>query len=398
MKQIHAASDVEESLARIRRRLNSVVATHVKVALSGRPPARRSCTQALFELRFSHPIDSQCYEIVLHHGGAAERLAPGGFVRFVQLFLEEAPEAGERIFVEGRHADLAAVNRLLLEHAAPGGELAVALVTTAVEMAGRAGKVVVERTTSRQASVEMTRGYSFQLASPMGRDVEMSCPRIVCIDGYVETVGEVHHLLEEASASREPCIIFARGFADDVLQTLRVNYDRGTLVVVPVVVPYDLADMNTLVDVATVAGGDVVSSLKGDLISSVSLERLPRVQHAAILRNTVVLRNGATYARVRLHEQQLRAKRELEEQEEVAKMLDARLRSLASNHVVVRIPTGHDRSRVMQGVDSALRAVRCAVDHGITQDGRLAAVEAAARLHVARCHRTLSDLGAVITR
>ena len=90
--------------------------------------------------------------------------------------------------------------------------------------------------------------------------------RIACIDGYVESVSELHLLLEELSEAKVPCFLFVRGMSEDVLHTIKTNNDRKTLMVFPYIVPFDLDSVNTIVDIAVSAGTDVLSNLKSDKI------------------------------------------------------------------------------------------------------------------------------------
>jgi hypothetical protein len=158
-------------------------------------------------------------------------------------------------------------------------------------------------------------------------------------------------------------------------------------------VRFDLDGMNTLVDLAMIAGCDVVSSLKGELISSVNFADLPRVDRITAHKSRIVLMHKGTARVVAQHVQRLRERRE-SEVEAVSTLLDARIRSLMSNHVIIRLT--NDRNFVIksQAVDRALRAVRSAIQHGIEPDGSLSATAAAVALHAPRCRAEIESLGA----
>lgn len=355
--------------------------------------------QVVFGYRMPTAIQRSILETVVTHATHAERRGPGAFDRVIELLLERfSTQSGSATqgSVHAQSSRLADVDSVVSEHARRGGRFVPAMVLEALRLAGFGGRIMVEKTSSVVPSVELVRGYTFDLTQLLPTNVSLVRPRIVCIDGFVESVSEVHHLLEAASESKEPCVVFTRGFSDDVIHTLKVNYDRGSLRVVPVKVPFDLDGMNTLVDLSTVSGADMVSSLKGDLISSVRLHDSPYVDQVTVVNGKTVVINTRTKGRVTSHVAQLRARRADVEVDDVGRLLDKRIKSLSPNHVVLRLPD--DRSFVVnsQAVDHALRAVRSAIDHGVTAQGALVVTELAARVYSDRCYRTLMGLGASV--
>lgn len=271
------------------------------------------------------------------------------------------------------------------------------MVDEALQLAGFAGRIIVEKTTATVPSVELVRGYTFELQQILPVDVSFNNPRITCIDGYIEQVAEIHHLLEGAAAAKEPCVLFVRGVSDEVKHTLKVNYDRGSLRIVPISVRFDLEGMNTLVDLSIVSGCNLISSLKGDLISNIKFEELPYVDQVTVFKGRVVMTGSKTSARVSSHVHQLRSRRSEEKIDDVGRLLDKRIRSLTPNHVVVRLLDDKDFITSSQAIDYALRAAKTAVDHGLDEAGRLVATELAAWHQATQCMRVLSDLGAYIS-
>jgi hypothetical protein len=195
-------------------------------------------------------------------------------------------------------------------------------------------------------------------------------------------------------------LLFVRGLADDVKQTLKVNYDRGTLRVVPVIVKFDLEGINSLNDISIASGAGLVSSNKGDLISSVRLSDTSQIEKAIIYPKKVVIINSASKLSVETHVSFLRRKRAEESVSDVSTLIDARIRSLSPNHVVIRLPDDIDYVVSAQSIDYALRALRSLVDHGtVTINGKrtLTSTYLASQLHSNRCSETLASLGFVVT-
>ena len=396
----------EEVFAALRRVLNElrrffpIQGDHFVVSVSGKPVIHTRM-QTLFNLKFRTVLEKTLYEVMLTHAMAAERLGPGGFSRSLELLLEEfdgRPGNKPILPFEQPHVpNLDELDALILRYASSSGSDVVSMLQKALRLAGFAGRIVVEKTTSAIPSVELVRGYTFELQQLLPADVSILNPKVVCIDGYVESVSEIHHLLEAASSAKEPVLLFLRGLSDDVKHTLKVNYDRGSLRVIPVAVRFDLEGMNTLIDISVVAGCDLISSLKGDLISSIKFDELPHVEQITLFKGRTVITNKATSRRVKQHLSELRKRRaDIHLVEDVGKLLDKRIKSLSPSLVVIRLPDDKNYVIKSQSIDYALRAIRSAIEHGLNSVGVPATVEIASQVHVSRCLKTLNDIGAFV--
>lgn len=361
--------------------------------------------QAAFALKFASVLEQALYEIIMAHALAAEKLSPGGFDRCLVLLMDELASSPDvspsRLHetIEPKHPTSIDVDRVVLTHAAmaiyPGTK---AMIREALGLAGFAGRIIIEKTLALTPSVELVNGYTFNLQKLLPIDVNIVKPRVFCIDGYLEEVAEIHHLLEAAADAKEPCIMFVRGLADDVKHTLKVNYDRGSLRVIPIGVRFDLEGMNTLIDLSMVAGCDLVSSLKGDLISAIKFQEAPRVDQVITFKDQVVVTNLVTRRRVAAHVAELRARREGEAIDDKAGLFDKRIRSLSPNHVVIRLPDDKDFVVNSQAIDYALRATGSLIGHGTFGAGGLAATEAASRAYASRCVGVLREIGDAVTQ
>lgn len=275
----------------------------------------------------------------------------------------------------------------------------------ALEVAGLGGRIIVEKAASDVASVELVSGYTFRLAVAIPFVGGLADPRVGLVDGFIESVAEIDGLLQEAHHTRDPLLLFARGMAPDVINTLRVNNERATLRVIPVVVPLELSSMNTLVDLAVVAGADVVSAAKGDLILALRLASCPRIERANVHQGRVMLVSSRTKQAVVQHVSELRRKRHGSEHDELGQLLDERVKSLSPGHVVLRLPDDRDFVPAAQAVDRALRGVSAAVSRGLVDRHGLPTLDdpapvgsvVGALLHGARCRAELDRIGAVIT-
>jgi hypothetical protein len=224
-----------------------------------------------------------------------------------------------------------------------------------------ASRYIVERAPSRVDNVEFVDSYEFKHASKaVDGVVVMDGARVLVADGYIETVAEIHAILDRCGREGERLIICGRGFSDDVAHTLAVNRARGTLVAYALTFPFDADDANTLVDVASIVGGDVVSSLKGQLYTNVDASTLPRAPYARLRGQTFDFRGEPGKGRVA--EVLLGVQDKLAQAEEpmVRETLERRVRRLSGACMIVRLADGIDHLARVEAWDLALRSLRAA--------------------------------------
>jgi len=408
MQEIYATGDINDSLKNIIALLSSMkLCTGDKfvVDASGRP-AVHTKIQVLFNAKFNNELDRLLYEIVMTHLVAAEKLGSGGFNRSVEMLLEKFDHGlcGYQQLIDPifRGSSCVATQKdvdSIVEKCSQSSVDRVQIseiVREALKLSGFSGKIIIEKTSSNVPSVELVRGYTFDLQQMFDIDVNIVKPRIACIDGYIESVSEIHHFLTSANEMKEPCIIFSRGMSDDVKHTLKVNYDRGSLRVVPIGVRFDLTGMNSLIDISITAGCDLVSSLKGDLISNVKFDELPCVDQVTTFKDHVVITNTSTRRRVKEHVVNLRQRRTDEQNEDKSKLFDLRIKSLIPSHVVIRLVDDKNFVANNQAIDYTLRSIKSIIDYGVLDNGRSMATEFAAHTHVNKCIKTLSNMGACV--
>ena len=92
--------------------------------------------------------------------------------------------------------------------------------------------------------------------------------KVIVIDGVIESVGEIHHLLHKANLSKIPYVIFCFGMHQEVKNVIIKNNSLDRFKVLPVVIDAKNENsLNILNDLAQVHGVGVVSSLLGQTIS-----------------------------------------------------------------------------------------------------------------------------------
>lgn len=248
------------------------------------------------------------------------------------------------------------------------------LLTEATNLANIKSKFTlsIESPNSEKDVIELTEGNVFSNLTPafLVKESKFRKPKILCIDGFIENVSEVHHLLHSSAESKDTIILFVRGLSDEVINTLKVNYDRGILNVIPVVVRYDLEGVNLLVDIATIVNDDVISSLKGDLISKIDITRLKRVDIVEFGKNEILIENLSFNSNFFIKSLQ---KKILEVNDEYSKsMLTKRVQRFGTNRILIKLVEEKNKKHKSLMIDQCFRAIKSAISYGVCEvDGNI---------------------------
>jgi transcriptional regulator NrdR family protein len=144
-------------------------------------------------------------------------------------------------------------------------------------------------------------GYDFDfyknLADKSYRDYNY-----IIIDGYIESMGEIHHMLYEASNNKEPYVIFCYGMSEEVKHNIMINNHRGITRVLPVSLDSnDETTLNVLNDIAALHDGDVVSSNLGQTISQEIRKKLKKGKKITFFENSIYLEPVCSDDKIKKH-------------------------------------------------------------------------------------------------
>ena len=249
----------------------------------------------------------------------------------------------------------------------------------AISLAGADGTLHIHNDPGPKTLIHKTFGYNFPIEVPevfqsSGKFVgekKYYKPKIVVIDGIIEKMSEINGLIHSSYTSKCPLIIVARGFSPDVENTLGVNFHSGNLSVIPIRVPYDLFGANLLNDVCSTVGSDIVSSLKGDIISAVLWEDLPTIDSIKLdcQASQMSISNKKTWKNVLIQKRNLQKKKlevasHLTEQSD---LLDKRILCLMGTGVEIKLGSDLNDSWAItkDRVESQVKMFRDASRFGI---------------------------------
>jgi hypothetical protein len=361
--------------------------------------------QHSFSYKPTSALEKCIYELMLTYAIKAEKKSPGSidefFSRLTDLFsgnFQAHDEETKNSIVACRATSLD-LNKFVWDSLRSVDSKLCDMLIQSLDLVGFGGKIIIEKSCANVDSIELIKGYTFDLQACWPGSFRMDNAKAVIIDGFVESVSEIHHLLEHFHDSKDTGVLLVRGAAPDVLSTLRVNWDRGSLKLLPIIVPFDIDGINTLVDIAVVSGSDVTSSNKGDLISAIKCETLPTIQSIDVHDAKLCIRNDKTYSAVVSHVSFLRKRQDAQNDvSDVSSLYDRRIRTLTPNHVVLRLKDDYRYVWRSQHIDLALRKIKSLVDFGVKKDASNRVQITSLHLHffARELHRQLIGIGSII--
>ena len=304
--------------------------------------------QHFSSLKFKEKEKQILYEIVLSHALKSELSCPSSGIEFLKIFSGlKSTNSTRKVLSKTEVKNLFASS----DYKKKIKDIMIYLLDVCEENT----RVSIKKSSNEHTSVEESYGYIFRPNSLLPvKSCLLEKTKIACIDGYVESVSEIHHLLTALSESKTPAVLFCRGMSNDVLHTIKVNNERKTIILYPFAVPFDVDNVNMLVDIAVVTETDVVSSTKGDLISSFKIENLGNANQIVLSADSVTIRNSPT-TRVKNHLESL--KKTIEERRELEEILSKRIRSLTSSCIEISLPDDMNFYHDSQQLDEAIRTL-----------------------------------------
>ena len=238
--------------------------------------------------------------------------------------------------------------------------------------------IFLERSGRRETTLYFTNGYNFEI--PVSADMlpyEKTWNRkdvsILIIDGLIESVGEIHHVLDRAAEEKNPIIMFVRHLSDDVRSTLSLNIKRGTIDLIPVEVGFSEDTINILNDISIACNSDIISTHMGDLISTSGLINLSKVKSAIINEKGINIVNQADESSLLSHLKYLEERRNSSGNQALHSLFDLRIRSLSSGKIIIKV--GDDLLNkdplAIERFDKFFRELKSIVSNGVIYKSKI---------------------------
>lgn len=355
--------------------------------------ALKTPLQICMDYKFDDALRSSIHKVIIEHCFKAETISPGSFIKTLHLVKKNlagtissigeysvTPRTQDVKNMISSMSDDHVLNRMIFE---------------AITLAGFRGNISVEKSLNSTSSVELIDGYKFKHKPLAGlKPVKISKPKVIVIDGYVESVSEINKLLQEASESKHQLLLMTRGMHEDVITTCKVNRDRSTMFVYPIIIEFDIDGINTINDICVVSGCLPISQNLGNLISEASLTHAAMIDECTIIGNSIIIKNSKTKTGVLLHTKSLIQKRN-DSVSGVDDLLTNRIKSLTNSNVIIRLPDDASYVYKSQIIDYALRSFKSALDYGFVNEN-LFATESVSISHSEMIIRSLDSIASFL--
>ena len=262
------------------------------------------------------------------------------------------------------------------------------LVSDAMEKVTSDGVITIEESKTMKTELDLVEGMQFDrgyvsayMATDMDKmEANLDNPYILITDKKISNIQDILPVLEQIVQAGATLLIIAEDIEGEALTTLIVNKLRGTFNVVGVKAPgYGDRRKEMLVDIATLTGGQVISSDLGNELKDATIEMLGRAKSVKVKRDETIIVDGEGRAediksRVAQIKQQIEETTSYFDKEK----LQERLAKLSGGVAVIRVgaATETEMKESKLRMEDALAATKAAVEEGIISGGGSAYIHA----------------------
>ena len=323
-------------------------------------------------------------QALIHEGmknvtaGANPMILRKGIFKAVDAAVEELKNQSKSV---SGSADIARVGAISASDDAIGQ-----LIADAMEKVTSDGVITVEESRSAETYSEVVEGMQFDrgyLSPYFATDTDkmeatLDDCLILVTDKKISNIQDLLPLLEQIVQSGKKLLIVAEDVEGEALTTLVLNKLRGTFTVVCVKAPgFGDRRKEMLVDIATLTGGEVITSDLGLDLKDTTLGQLGRARQVKVTKeNTIIVGGYGDKAAITDRVCQIKMALENTTSEFDKEKLTERLAKLAGGVAVIKVgaATEVEMKEKKLRIEDALNATKAAVEEGIVAGGGAALV------------------------
>ncbi len=264
-----------------------------------------------------------------------------------------------------------------------------ALVGEVMEKVGKEGVITVEEAKGIKTEVEYVEGMNFDrgyispyfITNPERMECVIEDPYILITDKKLSSVNDILPALEKVlQAGSKNILVICDDLEGEALATLVVNKLRGTLNACAVKAPgFGDRRKDNLGDIATVAGGQVISEELGRRLDQVQLSDFGRARKVVVTKEeTTIVEGRGDPARIQERIKAVKAALEEATSDWDREKLQERLGKLSGSVAVVKVgaATETELKEKKHRVEDAVQATRAAIEEGIVPGGGVTYINA----------------------
>ena len=262
------------------------------------------------------------------------------------------------------------------------------LIADAMEKVTSDGVITVEESKTAETYSEVVEGMMFDrgyITPYMVTDTDkmvavIDDAYILITDKKISNIQEILPLLEQIVQSGKKLVIIAEDVEGEALTTLILNKLRGTFTCVGVKAPgFGDRRKEMLTDIATLTGGQVISSELGLELKDTTVDQLGRARQVKIDKeNTIIVDGAGDSEAIKSRVSQIRSQIETTTSDFDREKLQERLAKLAGGVAVIKVgaATEVEMKEQKMRIEDALAATKAAVEEGIVAGGGTALIDA----------------------
>ena len=262
------------------------------------------------------------------------------------------------------------------------------LIADAMEKVTSDGVITVEESKTAETYSEVVEGMMFDrgyITPYMVTDTDkmvavIDDAYILITDKKIPNIQEILPLLEQIVQSGKKLVIIAEDIEGEALTTLILNKLRGTFTCVGVKAPgFGDRRKEMLTDIATLTGGQVISSELGLELKDTTVDQLGRARQVKIDKeNTIIVDGAGDSEAIKSRVSQIRNQIETTTSDFDREKLQERLAKLAGGVAVIKVgaATEVEMKEQKMRIEDALAATKAAVEEGIVAGGGTALIDA----------------------
>ena len=267
-----------------------------------------------------------------------------------------------------------------------GDETIGRLIADAMDKVTADGVITVEESKSAETYSEVVEGMQFDrgyLSPYLATDTDkmeavLDDCLILITDKKISNIQDLLPLLEQIVQTGKKLLIIAEDVEGEALTTLVLNKLRGTFTVVAVKAPgFGDRRKEMLIDIATLTGGEVITSDLGLELKDASIAQLGRARQVKVNKeNTIIVGGAGDKQAIADRVTQIKSAIELTTSEFDKEKLLERLAKLAGGVAVIKVgaATEVEMKEKKLRIEDALNATKAAVEEGIVAGGGAALV------------------------
>jgi len=255
------------------------------------------------------------------------------------------------------------------------------LIADAMEKVTNDGVITVEESKSAETYCEVVEGMQFDrgyISPYMVTDTDkmeavIDDAVILITDKKISNIQDILPVLEKILSDGKKLVIIAEDIEGEALSTLLVNKLRGTFTCVAVKAPgFGDRRKEMLTDIATLTGGEVISSDLGLELKDTTLEQLGKARQVKINKeNTIIVGGAGNPEAIKGRIAQIKAAIEVTTSDFDREKLQERLAKLSGGVAVIKVgaATETEMKEKKLRIEDALNATKAAVEEGIVPGG-----------------------------